>query len=557
MVLRRCLRLIGPCAVGLALIAAPPAWAGRDQLTVGLSAFPASLHPDIDPVIAKAYVNGFVQRTITAFGPDGKNTCLLCTELPTLQNGLARLEDRPGGGHGMAVTIKLRPDLKWNDGVPVTARDLAFTWRVARDPNAGFSNPHPWIRASAVDVLDDHTAVLHLDHPLVSFDQWDQILPEHIEGPIYAKATSPGDYINTTAYDRLPTTPGLYDSPYEVTGYEAGSRIVLEPNPFWPGAKPGFKRIVLTVIENASALQANLLSGDIDLTVPRNGLSPAQTLAMKAAHPDQFTYLFTPSIEYAHLDVQTANPALADVRVRQALLLAIDRKTIIAKLTSGLDVIAATSVGPLEPGYDPSIPVVAYDPAAARALLQSAGWTPGPDGIRRNAAGDKLSFPLTAAAGNAANDRLFLVLQSAWKAIGVEVSIKTEALRTFGGTTLKHRAFEGLAYYTWSNRLTESPRRTLGSDQIPTAANNWGGANWANYADPAMDADIAASETELDPVRNKAIWSAMQRRYATSLPAIPLWFVTQPTVIPIWLKGYTPLGTGEMSSQWSEAWHPG
>ena len=201
-------------AIGaLALLLATASALAKEDLVIGVAQFPSSLHPDIDAEVIKGYVVGFALRPITAHDKDWKNSCLLCTELPDSENGLVKLEDLPGGGQGMAVTIKLRPDLKWSDGQPVTTKDLAFTWRVGRDPNSGFSNTNSWNRARSIDVIDDHTAVLHLDKISVYFDRWDEILPEHIEGPIYANVAGPGDYIKQTSYNRAPVAPGLSTVP--------------------------------------------------------------------------------------------------------------------------------------------------------------------------------------------------------------------------------------------------------------------------------------------------------------------------------------------------------
>src|SRR6266581_4811312 len=287
-------RITALVAMGLAILPASGlAAATKDQLTIGVAQFPSTLHPNIDPEVIKAYALGFVIRQVTAFDKDWKNSCLICVELPTIGNGLARIEDRPDGQKGMAVTIKLKPGLKWGDGEKVTAKDLAFTWRLARDPKTGFSNNHPWTRAEKVEVVDETTAVLHLGKVISSYNEWDQILPEHIEGPIYEKAAANGDYIRQTSYARAPTTAGLYNGPYIVTGYQSGAQIVLEPNPHWSGPKPGLKRIVLRHIENTAALNANLLSGDVDMVSGEGvGLTIDQVLELRKQQPDRFTYIF-------------------------------------------------------------------------------------------------------------------------------------------------------------------------------------------------------------------------------------------------------------------------
>ncbi len=530
----------------------------HDTLTIGIAQFPSSLHPDIDPEVVRAYAMGFVIRPVTAFDAAWKNTCLLCTDLPTLENGLARREDRPDGKAGLAVTIKLKPGLTWGDGQSVTARDILFTWKLASDPASGFSNPNPWRRATSVDVVDEQTAVLHLDRVRADYNQWDQILPEHIEGAIVAKATGPGDYINATNYNRAPLNPGLYDGPYIITGYDSGTQIVLEPNPHWAGGKPSFRRIVLRHIENTASLQANLLSGDVDMVAGEGiGLTIDQVLALQRQHPNSFHYEFKPSLTYEHIDLKRENKLLGDVRVRRALLMAMDRQTMVDRLFHGTQPVAATWVNPLSPNYDEAIPVVKFDLAGARALLQEAGWTPGPDGICRDAAGDRLSLEFTTTAGNRLRELQQQVLQSNLKNACVEVTIKNEPARTLFGETLKKRVYTGLVMYAWSSNVTESPLRTLGSDQIPTAANNWGGSNYPGFSDTKMDADIEAAAGELDPAKQRLIWADMQRIYADQLPVLPLFFRSEAHVTPTWLRGYAPTGAADPTSDWAENWHPG
>ncbi len=140
-----------------------------------------------------------------------------------------------------------------------------------------------------------------------------------------------------------------------------------------------------------------------------------------------------------------------------------------------------------------------------------------------------------------------------WKASCIEVSIKNEPPRTFFGETVKHRNFI-MAMFAWSSAVNESPFRTLDSSQIPTAANNWGGSNASGFSDPRMDAAIAASQTELDPAKQKALWATMQQIYFDQLPVLPLFFRSEAHVVPKWLHGYVPTGTSDYGALWSENW---
>lgn len=544
--------------LGAALVSAPLLGAApgpKDTLVIGMAQFPSSLNPNIGPEVAKYYALGFALRPITAYDKDQHNTCLLCAELPTLENGLAKVETRPDGTQGMAVTIKLKPGLKWGDGQPVTARDVLFTWTLASNPASGFSNPHAWDRATSVDVADDQTAVLHLKRVDVSYASWDQLLPEHVEGPIVAKGGDAAAYVKATGYDSAPTTPGLWNGPYLLTLYQNGQQIVFEPNPNWPGAKPAFKRITLKLFDNTATLQAGLLSGDVDMAAGEGvGLTLDQVLALRKQYPDRFAYLIKPSLTYEHVDLQKDNPALADVRVRRALLMALDRDTMAKHLFEGLQPVANTWVSPLSPNYDPGVAAVTYDTAGARALLAEAGWRPGSDGICRDKDGKKLSFELATTAGNRLREAEEQMLLSQWKAACIEATLKNEPPRALFGDALKHRTYAALAMYGWTSMADETPRATLGSDAIPTPTNNYGGANFVAFSDPKMDADIAAAETELDPAKQKAIWADMQRIYVDHLPALPLFFRADAHVTPTWLKGYAPTGQGDFAPLWVESW---
>src|SRR5205809_6366109 len=143
------------CALGT------PAAADRDGLTIGITQFPATLNPNIDVMAAKSYVLGLTLRPFTVYDADWKLTCLLCTELPSISNGLAVPVDLPGGKKGIDLTYTIRADAKWADGAPVTTEDVRFTYDVGRNPQSGVSNAELYRRIGGIDIKDARTFTLH------------------------------------------------------------------------------------------------------------------------------------------------------------------------------------------------------------------------------------------------------------------------------------------------------------------------------------------------------------------------------------------------------------
>ena len=538
------MRSIGHFAVALLCLCAstaPVAALAKDTLTIGVAQFPANMHPYIGSQTVQQYVVGIGLHRLTALDSAGRVACLLCTAVPTLENGGARIVTQPGGQQGLDVTFTLKPGLHWADGAPVTARDVAFTGKVGRDPAAGFSNPHLWTRASSVDVVDDATVVMHLPRTDTTFALWDEILSEHIDGPIYEAARGAGDYVNRTAYNRDPTNPGLWDGPFAVAEYQSNAHVLFRPNPGWPGPKPGLAAIDVRLIENTAALQANLLSGDVDLAPSGIGLSIDQALGLEKSNAGRFRIIWKPQLNYEHIEPNFSNPVLADLRVREAMLRGVDLRGIVERLFAGHAEIARTFINGIDRHYTPDVPTYPYDPARARTLLDEAGWTPGADGIRRNQAGDRLAFDFSTTSGNRVRELTQQVMQSQWKAIGLEVRIANQPSRTFFGPLLRQRQFTGLAEFASTGEPDLPPVRWT-TPYIPTEANNYGGQNYGGVSNPEFDAAVAAAQYELDPAKQQALWATMQRVYSANLMSLPLYFREDPDIVPTWLDGYEATG---------------
>ena len=364
----------------------------------------------------------------------------------------------------------------------------------------------------------------------------------------------PAAYRSRTVFDTETTNPGLYFGPYRITEVSTGAYVVLEPNPTWWGEKPFFRRIVVKVIENTAALEANLLAGGIDMIAGELGLTIDQALAFEKRHGRDFQIVYKPGLVYEHVDLNLDNPILADRRVRQALLMGLDREALCEQLFEGRQAVADTGVNPLDWVYSDEVPKYREDLAAAGALLDQAGWGELQDGVRHNAAGQPLTLELMTTAGSRTRELVEQVLQSQWQRLGIDVRIRNEPARVFFGETVRKRKYKAMAMFAWISAPENVPRTTLHSDQIPTEANGWAGQNDTGFKNAEMDELLEKLERELDRDRRKTMWRRLQQIYAEELPALPLYFRLDPHIWPLWLDGVVPTGHMDTSTLWVERW---
>ena len=536
-------------------MAAGPVGAAKDSLVIGITQFPSTFHPNINSMLAKTYILAMTRRPFTAYDPDWKLICMLCETLPTIDNGLAVPETTPDGKPGIAVTYTLRAGASWGDGVPVTTKDVMFTWRVGRHPKSGVSGLEFYRRVYRVTVKDDRTFTLHYDKLFFAYNDIGgfELTPAHLDQKIFT--ANPAAYRNRTTFDTDATNPGLGFGPYRIAELKSGSHVVLVPNPTWWGKPPHFKRIIVRVIENTAALEANLLSGSVDMISGDLGITIDQALAFEKRHGKKFNIRYKSGLIYEHLDLNLDNPILQDRRLREALIRGIDRAAISAQLFAGRQPVAHTNVNPLDWIHATDIPRYDYDPKRAAALLDQAGWTVRRRGVRHNLKGDKLSLELMTTAGNRTRELVEQVLQSQWRQLGIEVRIRNQPARVFFGETVTQRKYRALAMYAWISAPEGVPRSTLHSAHIPTAANNWGGQNYTGFKNTEMDRLIERIEVELDRDKRRRLWHRFQEIYATELPVIPLYFRANAYILPTWLTGVTPTGHQGTTTLWIEHWN--
>ena len=258
-------------------------------------------------------------------------------------------------------------------------------------PKPGSAGAEFYRSAYELIVEDARTVTLRFDKVTFDFASLGdfQPLPAHVERARWEQ--EPRTYRSRTAYDTETANPALWSGPYRITAVQPGAGVTLERNPAWQGAGAGFPPPAVRTIENTAALEAQLLAGQLDMVAGELGLPVEQAAALERRTAGRFQVVYKPGLIYEHLDLRLDNPILADVRVRQALLLAIDRAQIVARLFEGRQTVAHGSVNPLDPMHDRRRAAMGFDPARAARAAGSRRLDPRPDGIRRNAAGERLS----------------------------------------------------------------------------------------------------------------------------------------------------------------------
>ena len=531
----------------------------KNKLIIGMTQFPATMNPLIDSMVAKSYVLGFLQRPMTVYNHDWEPVCMMCTELPSFENGRAKKIVKGNGQETITAHYTLKPDVKWADGTPITTQDVLFSWQVGKHPLTGASNFDLFAKDIVdIKVIDDKNFILEFDEVKCEFAAINdfRLLPAHLEKNLFEK--EPATYKDRTLYDADPTNAGLYFGPYVVKHIEPGASFVLEQNKNWWGQKPYFETIKIKIIENSAALGTNLLSGDIDYIAGELGLMVDEALGLekrlKRMRQNKFDVIYKTGLTYEHIDINQDNPHFQDKNIRKALLHGINRDAISARLFGGKQPVAHVNINPLDVIYNTAVQKYDYDMATAERLLEQAGWKKADDGLRYNQAGEKLQFRLMTTAGNRSRELVQQAIQSDWKKLGITTVIENEPARVLFGETIRERKFKDGTMYAWMSSPKNIPRTTLHSTMIPSKENNFAGQNYPGFRHARTDKVLDDLETVCEEKANTALWYEIQDIYAEELPALPLYYRANSYIVPKWLKGIRPTGHQYPSTLWVEEW---
>ena len=410
--------------------------------------------------------------------------------------------------------FKLRQGVTFHDGRPFTADDVVFTFeRAPNVPNSptGFGQ---YIRpVQRLEVVDAETIRLHTTEPVPLIPQ--MLSSFSIIGRKQGEGMSTADYNSGKA--------AIGTGPYKLAAFTLGDRAVFERNPNWWGPKQHWARVTYRLISNDSARVAALQSGDVDAidAVPTRDVArlerdPKLTVISRPGLRLIYLYVDANRQQSPHLTDKAGKPLpgnpLRDVRVRQALSMAINREGIRRQIMEGFSLPTGQGMPSRAMGYDPSIKVPDYDPDGARKLLAEVGY---PDGFAITLHGPNDRY--------VNDDAIVQAIAQMWTRIGVKTSVQTSPASVFftaGGVRDEH----SIALTGWSTSTgepdthltlmlaTPDPQRGRGTRLRPS-----------HYSNPEVDALVDRALTAIDTAAREQIYfQAIRMGFQRDVAVIPL-----------------------------------
>lgn len=538
-------------------------------LRIGITQEFENLNPLIKQMVATHYIADMVVRRLVIISPEGEWSPQLVKQVPSLENGLAKIVEQKGKDGKKIKKIvanwELKEGVKWGDGTPLTGYDVKFSWEIASTDSVPVGEKKVYTQVEKIDVDPKNPRKFTFTyenakwnfHHLGTFE----IVPKHIEGPIFKKhSKDAGGYSKNSEYVRNPLNPGLYNGPYVIKDLKLGSHVLLERNPHFYDKPAHIEKIVIKLIPNTGTLESNLRSGSIDM-ISALGFTLDQAIKFeKSSKKEKLPYQvnFVPGLIYEHIDLQLANPLLQDVRVRKALVYSIDREKLVMAMFEGKQEVALHNLAPSDPWFTrdySKIVVYKHSKRVAKKLLKEAGWKVNKKDGYRYKNGKKLSFEFMTTSGNKLREMVQVFLQNEWKKVGVEITIKNEPPRVYFGQTMRQSKFKAMGMYAWMSSPENNPRAGLHSESIPSEKNGYSGQNRPRWVNKEVDKLIEQVDVTFDHKERTNLSHKILYHYTNEVPVIPLYYRSQISVTPKGLKGYKLVPHQYSSGNHVEHWH--
>jgi len=423
---------------------------------------------------------------------------------------------------GRQYVVRLRPHLTWQDGQPLTANDVVFTFHVIQNPDAQSPLQPSW-QGVTVTATDDQTVVFTLPNPLASFPYslTTGIIPEHLLGNVSM------DQLRSMAFD---TTKPVGSGPFalkdlEVTGDTPQTReeqVALQPfDNYWAG-QPKLDSFVIHAFASQQQMLSSFKKQEINAMVGLNSV-PEDLAKNNSVHTYQM-----PLTAGTYVFFRTTDGVLADTKVRQALVQGADPSMIVQKLGY-----PATPVDePLlrrQLGYDTKYRQLTYNQTAAANELTDDGWKMGTDGIRYKK-GQPLTFNLFAQ-DTAEYSMVTRVLAQEWRSLGVNVQVHLQS-GTDLQPTLESHGYDALLY---GISIGVDPDVFAYWDSSQADVRAVGRLNFSEYSSATADTALEAGRTRIDPALRAIKYRSFLQAWQQDAPALGLYqpsffYITRGTV---------------------------
>lgn len=427
----------------------------------------------------------------------------------------------------METTYRLKPNLVWHDGLPLSPEDLVFAWRVYRTPEYGVSGSRPQSLMEEVVATEPRTvrirwARLYPDAGVLGSEF--QPLPRHILENAFQQESA-DSFVNHPYWSIEYVGLG----PYRLERWEPGSFIEGRAFDQHVLGRPRIDRVVIRFISDENTVLSNLLAGEVHFATDRSiRFQHAMVLRREWAAALGGTAILTPSQgRYTLVQVrpELARPrAVLDVRVRRALAHAIDKQALNDALFEGQGAPSDSFVAHEAPYFaeiDRAISRYPYDPRRTETLMNEAGFARGGDGLFASGTGERFSPELLDETG-AHNEQELAIMADSWRRAGIDVQpalLPAAQLRD-----AQVRASFPAFYTTTGGGVREGRMDFLTSGQIPTPANRYSGGNRGGWSNSEYDGWWDAFSTTLDRSERDRHVVMMEQLASEQLPALMLFF---------------------------------
>jgi peptide/nickel transport system substrate-binding protein len=433
----------------------------------------------------------------------------LATEVPTLENG--------GITEGGRVwTFHLREGVKWSDGKPLTAKDVAYTYnRILRQELGMYMGYFTGV--TKVEAPDDATVVITSKKPnAVLTALYVPIVPEHIWSKV------PDNKVETWS-----NLPMVSSGPFHVTEVKNGRFVKMEKNPYYKdgfGVEPTIDEVFFNMYQTQDGVVADYKAGNLDAAIE---LDPGFHRSLQGLPGS--TSVAAPGIGFHELGMNVykspksgGNPLLLDKSIRQAIDYAIDKEAIATVAMSGLAEPADVILSPVQTFFRWQVPadqLRTFDPEKAKQILDDAGYKVGANGVRENAKGDQLKFRLAALNEYPMDITAAKKISSYLKDVGIATELQI----------MDENAFSDMNYdnadndlYIWNWTADIDPGYIL---SVFTTGQQLNGSD-SEYSDPTYDALYIQQAQAVDPAQRQQIIHEMQQILYDDAPYSVLWYNT-------------------------------